>query len=60
MSMESDDEMILTAENRITRRKPCPSATLSTINPTFIDMGAKMGLRGERPTTNHLSYGTAT
>jgi hypothetical protein len=35
-----------------------PSATLSTTNPTWIDPGANPGLRGERPTTNHLSHGT--
>jgi hypothetical protein len=31
---EAHDEMILTGENRRTGRKPCPSATLSTTNPT--------------------------
>jgi hypothetical protein len=50
---------ILTGENRRTRRKTCPSATLSTTNPTWIDPGAKPGLRGERPATNDLSHGTA-
>jgi hypothetical protein len=49
----------LTGENRRTRRKSCPSATLPTINPTWIDPGANPGLRGERPSTNHLSHGTA-
>jgi hypothetical protein len=46
-------------ENRKTRRKTCPSATLSTTNPTWIDPGANPGLRGERPATNDLSHGTA-
>jgi len=46
-------------ENRRTRRKTCPSATLSTTNPTWIDPGANPGLRGERPATNRLSHGTA-
>jgi hypothetical protein len=36
-----------------------PSATLSTINPIWIDPGANPGLRGERPATNRLSHGTA-
>jgi hypothetical protein len=36
-----------------------PSATLSTINPTWIEPGANPGLRGERPVTNRLSHGTA-
>jgi len=49
----------LTGENRRTRRKTCPSATLSTTNPTWIDLGANPGLRGERPATNHLRHGTA-
>jgi hypothetical protein len=31
--------MILTGENRRTRRKPCPSATLSTKNTTWADKG---------------------
>jgi hypothetical protein len=40
--------------------KTCPSATLSTTNPTWIDPGANPGLRSERPVTNDLSHGTAT
>jgi hypothetical protein len=47
--------MKLTGENRSTRRKTCPSATLSTTNPTWTDPG----LGGEKPTTNRLSHGTA-
>jgi hypothetical protein len=50
---------ILTVENRRTRRKTCPSATLSTTNPTWIDRGANPGLRGETLATNYLSHGTA-
>jgi hypothetical protein len=59
MSLESDGGMILTGENRRTRRKTCPSATLSSINPAWIDTGANPGLRGVRPATNDLSQGTA-
>jgi hypothetical protein len=33
---------------------------LSTINPTWTALGANPGLRGEKPATNRLSYGTAT
>jgi hypothetical protein len=33
----------------------CPSATLSTTNPTWIDPGANLGSRGERPATNDVS-----
>jgi hypothetical protein len=60
MSLESDGGMILTGGNRRTRRKTCPSATLSTTNPTWIDPGANPGLRGESPATNDLSRGTAS
>jgi hypothetical protein len=59
MSLESDGGMILTGENRRTRRKTCPSATMSTTNPTWIDPGVNTRLRGERPATNDLRYGTA-
>jgi hypothetical protein len=59
MSLESDGGMILTGENRRTRRKTCPSATLSTINPTWIEPGANPSLRGERPATNDLRHGMA-
>jgi hypothetical protein len=59
MSMESHGGIILTGENRRTRRKTCPTDTLSTTNPTWTDPGANCGLRGGRPATNHLSHGTA-
>jgi hypothetical protein len=52
--------MMLTGEDRRTRRKTCPNTTLSTTNPTWIDPGANPGLRGERPATNRLSHGTLT
>jgi hypothetical protein len=55
MSVESYDGMILTVEALITRRRNCPSATLSTTNPTWIEPGADPGLRGERPATNCLN-----
>jgi hypothetical protein len=51
--------MKLTGEDRSTRGKTCPSATLSTTNPTWTDPGSKPGLRGERPATSRLSHGTA-
>jgi hypothetical protein len=35
--------------------KTCPSATLSTPNPTWPDPGR----RGGKPATNRLSYGAA-
>jgi hypothetical protein len=52
--------MKLTGENRRTRGKPCPNATLSTTNPTLTDPGSNPGLRGDRPAANRLSHGTAT
>jgi hypothetical protein len=55
-----DGGMILTGENRRTPRKTCPSATLSTTNLTWIDLGANPCLRGEMPATNDLSHGTVT
>jgi hypothetical protein len=53
--IQNNGRMILTGENRRTRRKTCPSVTL----PTWTDLGANPGLRGEKPATNRLSYGTA-
>jgi hypothetical protein len=51
--------MKFTGENRSTWEKTCPSATLSTTNPTWTDPESKPGARSERPTTNRLSHGTA-
>jgi hypothetical protein len=42
-----------------TLRKTCPSATLSTTNPTWTDPGSNAGLRSGRPATNRLSHDTA-
>jgi hypothetical protein len=35
----------------------CPSATLSTTNPTWPDLGSNQGRRGGKTATNRLSYG---
>jgi hypothetical protein len=51
--------MKLIRENRNIRGKACPSATLSTTNPTWIDPRSNPGLRGENPGTNRLSHGKA-
>jgi hypothetical protein len=59
MSMENDGGMILTGEKEELGEKTCPSATLSTTNPTRIDPGANPGLHGDRPATNRLSHATA-
>jgi hypothetical protein len=37
----------------------CPTATLSTTNPTWPDLSPNQGRRGGRQETNSLSYGTA-
>jgi hypothetical protein len=37
--------MKLTGESRSTRGKICPSATLSTTNPTWTDLGSNPGPR---------------
>jgi hypothetical protein len=39
--------------------KTCPSATLSTTNPTWPDPGLNPCRRGGKPATNRLSYGAA-
>jgi hypothetical protein len=39
--------------------KTCLSDTLSTTNPTLSDLGSNPGLRGTKPATNLLRYGTA-
>jgi hypothetical protein len=46
--------------NRRRQRTTRPNATSSTTNPTWADPSANPGLRGERPVTNDLSYGTAS
>jgi hypothetical protein len=37
----------------------CPSATLSTTNPAWLDLGSNPDGRGGKPATNRLSYGAA-
>jgi hypothetical protein len=39
--------------------KTCPSATLSTTNPTWTEPGSNPSLRGGRPAANRLIHGTA-
>jgi hypothetical protein len=48
--------MKLTGGNRSTRGKTCPSATLSTTNPTLTEPGSNPGHRDGRPATNRLSH----
>jgi len=42
-------------ENRWTRRKTCPSATLSTTNPTRNVMESKTSLRYDRSANNRVT-----
>jgi hypothetical protein len=49
-------EWYIDRKNRRTRRRICPSATLFTTNPTWIDLDANPALCGERPVTNDLSH----
>jgi hypothetical protein len=52
-------EIILTGENRRTWTESCPSVTLSITNPTWTNMDANPGLRGEKPAINRLSHARA-
>jgi hypothetical protein len=52
----SNGGMVLTRDNTSTWRETCWSATRSTTNLTWTDLG-NPGLRRDRPVTNHLSHG---
>jgi hypothetical protein len=41
-------------------KKTFPSATLSTTNPIWPDLGSNPGRYGGKPATNRLNYGTAS
>jgi hypothetical protein len=47
--------MILTRENRRTRRKISSSVTLSITNPTWTDLGSNPGLRDEKLATDRVN-----
>jgi hypothetical protein len=59
VSMENPGGMILAGQDRRSRRKTCPSITLSTTNPAWTDSGANYSLRDERLATNCMRHGTA-
>jgi hypothetical protein len=46
-------------KSKYSEKKTCPSATLSTTDPTWCNPGWDLGRRGGRPATNRLSYGKA-
>jgi hypothetical protein len=47
-------------ENPHTRRKTCPSATLSTTNPILTGLGLNPGHSGHWPTNNRVTHDTNT
>jgi len=47
-------ELYSQRKNLSTQRKLCPSATLSTINPTCTGLGLRLGVSGDKLATNHL------
>jgi hypothetical protein len=55
ISMEIHSGLTLTGKNRRSRRKVCPSATLSTTNSTWTDPS----VHDEWTATNRLNHGTA-
>ena len=55
----SVDGMTLTGEDRSTRRKSFPNATLSTTDFTWTSQGRNSSLCSERPSTNHPGRGMA-
>jgi hypothetical protein len=57
--VRSSDAIVLTGKGQSTRRKPYPTASFFTTNPTWTGLEKNPGLRGERPATNRLTHGTA-
>jgi hypothetical protein len=57
MNVEEEVEWELPRESEVLG-KYLPSASLSTTNPTWIDLGSNPIRRGGKPATNHLSYST--
>jgi hypothetical protein len=47
--------MKLKRDSGITRKKNCPSAAFSTINPSLTSLESNPRLRDDRPTTKRLS-----
>jgi len=50
--------VILTKEKRSTGRETCFTATLSTTNLTWTDLGSKPGVCCAEPANNRQSHGT--
>jgi len=47
----------LTGDNWSVHWKSCPSASLSTTNPMWTALQVNLGVCGDKPVTNWLSYG---
>jgi hypothetical protein len=62
MSVKNRSGMMLKGENQRTQSKACCSATLSTTNPTWADLGANLSLRDDRPVVcpDQLGYFSCT
>jgi hypothetical protein len=58
MNMEQSVEWELAGEAEVLG-ETCLSATLSTTNLTWPDLGSSPGRRGGKPATNRLVYGMA-
>jgi hypothetical protein len=56
MSVKGNGGMKLRGETPRTRRKTCPSATLSAPDLTRTDPSANPGIRGENLATNRFSH----
>jgi hypothetical protein len=59
INVEQSVECELAGETKYSGGETCPSATLSTTNSTWPDLGLNPGRRAGKPETNRLSYGTA-
>jgi hypothetical protein len=59
MSVEQSVEWELAEETEVLE-KTCSSATLSTTNSTWLDLGSNPGHHGGKRATNSEKYGTAS
>jgi hypothetical protein len=51
--------MMMAGNKEVLGEKSCLSAPLPTASPRCIALGFNPDLRGEKPGTNHVSYGTS-
>ena len=55
----SFDDVMKIGDTQINGWKTCSSATVSATSLTWMDLGSNTDLHSKRPTTSHLSHGTA-